>query len=85
MKKRLVTGFTGSKNNKKRGRFLNRQHFIALNKTGDISPPEMCPLHHVLTLAGVLAEESSKEQLKVGCWDKGPAEALKTSGFKVFP
>jgi len=61
MKKRLVTG---------------RQHFIALNKTGDISPPEMCPLHHVLTLAGVLAEEGSKEQLKVGCWDKGPTEAL---------
>lgn len=39
----------------------------------------------VLTLAGVLAEEGSKEQLKVGCWDKGLAEALKASGFKVFP
>jgi len=38
----------------------------------------------VLTLAGVLAEEGSKKQLKVGCWDKELAEALKASGFIVF-
>jgi hypothetical protein len=30
----------------------------------------------VLTLVGVLAEEGSKEQLIIGCWDKGPTEAL---------
>ena len=35
----------------------------------------------VLTLAGVLAEEGSKEHFKIGCWDKGLAEALKASGF----
>jgi len=45
----------------------------------------MCPLHHVLTLAVVLAEEGSKEHLIIGCWDKGLAEALRASGFKVFP
>ena len=39
----------------------------------------------VLTLAGVLAQEGSKENINVGCWDKGLAEALKASGFKVFP
>jgi len=38
-----------------------------------------------LTLAGGLAVEGSKEQLTVGCWDKGLAEAFKESGFKVFP
>lgn len=39
----------------------------------------------VLTLADVLAQEESKEQLNIGCWDKGLAEALKASGFIVFP
>jgi uncharacterized protein len=39
----------------------------------------------VLTLAGVMTEEGSKEHYKIGCWDKGLAEALKASGFIVFP
>jgi uncharacterized protein len=39
----------------------------------------------VLTLADVLAQEESKEQINIGCWDKGLAEALKASGFIVFP
>ncbi len=42
-------------------------------------------LASALTLAGVLAEEGSKEKVEVGCWDKGLAEALKASGFVVFP
>ena len=45
------------------------------------------PIHmaSVLTLAAVLAQESSKENINIGCWDKELAEALKASGFKVFP
>jgi len=39
----------------------------------------------ILTLAGVLAQEGSKENINIGCWDKGLAEALKAAGFKVFP
>ena len=39
----------------------------------------------LLTLAGVLAEEGSKEHLIIGCWNKELAEALKASDFKVFP
>ena len=39
----------------------------------------------VLTLAGFMAVEGSKEHLIIGCWDKGLAEALKAYGFTVFP
>jgi hypothetical protein len=36
-----------------------------------------------LALAGVLAQEGSKENINIACWVKGLAEALKASGFKM--
>jgi hypothetical protein len=38
----------------------------------------------VLTPAGVLAEEGSKEPLIIGCWDKGLAEPSLKISFKLF-